>query len=189
MEDNNNVITFYEDKYNEGEREERESLEFFRSKNIISRYLVEPCMEIADICGAAGAYSFWLANMGHRVHLLDLVHNHIEAAKKKSQENGLTLASYSCADARELPYDAECMDMVLLMGALYHFHSSEARVKCLTEAFRVLKPSGMILCTVMNRWNTVIAPLKYKIFDSYGLQNLEKALATGAFEKANFYSP
>ena len=188
MEDNNNVIAFYENNYKEDEREERETLEFFRSKDIISRYLAKPCMEIADVGGATGAYSFWLASMGHQVHLLDLLQNHIEIAKRKSKENGLALASYLCADARELPYNSECMDMVLLIGALYHLHSPEARVKCLLEAYRVIKPGGLILCTVINRWNTVIAPLKYKIFDSYGLEYLEKALTTGAFEKGNFYS-
>ena len=39
----------------------------------------------------------------------------------------------------------------------------------------------------MNRWNIVTATLKYKIFDNYGLEYLEKALATGAFESGNFY--
>jgi len=187
MEDNINVKNFYENS-NEDEREDRESLEFCRSKKIITRYLTHNAMDIADVGGATGAYSFWLADMGHTVHLLDLVQNHIDIAKRKSQEKGLILASCLCADARELPYDHQCMDMVLLMGALYHLHSSESRIRCLTEAFRVLKLGGMILCTVMNRYNVIIAPLKYKLFDDFSRKYIEDALNTGIHEKANFYA-
>ena len=187
MENNDDVIKYYEDIFKEDDRAERENLEFFRSKNIIARYLKSSAMEIADVGGATGAYSYWLAGMGHQVHLLDLVQNHIEIAKQKSEKNGITLSSYSCADARRLPYENQCMDMVLLMGALYHLHLPEDRIKCLNEAYRVLKPGGLIICTIMNRWNTVIAPLKYKIFDSYGQEYLDKALETGAYETGNFF--
>ena len=82
----------------------------------------------------------------------------------------------------------ESLDIVLLMGALYHLHTPESRIKCLTEAFRVLKPGGFIICTVMNRYNGVIAPLKYNLIDSYGIENIEKTLDNGIHEKANFYS-
>ena len=183
MENNHNVIAFYENSYNENEREERETLEFTRSKSIIARYLTaHKSMEIADVCGATGAYSFWLAEMGHQVHLLDLVPNHIDIAKQKSQDKGICLASYSCADARELPYENKSMDMVLLMGALYHFQARESRIKCLTEAFRVLKNDGILLCTVINRYNNLIASLKYPhILEDIGFEPIKASLATGIF--------
>ena len=188
MENNQKVKDFYKSIYNEDEREAQESLEFIRSKNIIARYLLTDTMDIADIGGATGAYSFWLAKMGHRIHLLDLAPNHIEIAKKKSQESGIKLASYTSADARELPYDSQSMDMVLLMGAMYHLHTQEARLRCLTEAYRVLKPGGLIICTVMNRFNSVVSPMKYKIFDSCSRESIINALDTGIHEKANFYA-
>jgi len=187
MENNDKVKAFYED-YKEDEREGRESLEFLRSKDIISRYLAKPDMEIADVGGATGAYSFWLAEMGHRVHLLDLAPNHIEIAKQKGQGKGLALSSYSCADARELPYEDQSMDMVLLMGALYHLQSPEARARCLSETFRILKPGGLILCTIMNRFALVIASQKYKLFDSYSREYIENSFKTGIHDKASFYA-
>jgi ubiquinone/menaquinone biosynthesis C-methylase UbiE len=187
MENNINVKKFYENNFNENEREELETLEFTRSKDIIGRYLMSDQMEIADICGATGAYSFWLANMGHKVHLLDLVENHIEIAKRKSQKIDLALASYSCSDARKLPYDNNSMDLVLLMCALYHLHFEEDRIKCLTEAFRILKPGGKIICTVISRYNVVISSLKYKLFDEYKKDYVEESMKTGIHEKANFY--
>jgi len=187
MENNDKVKAFY-GEYKEDEREGRETLEFVRSKIIISRCLAKPGMEIADVGGATGAYSFWLAGMGHRVHLLDLAANHIELAKQKGLEKGVALASYECADARELPYDDNSMDIVLLMGALYHLHSSRARNKCLSEAYRVLKPGGLILCTVMSRYGLLIATQKYRLFDSYSRKYVEDSLNTGIHDKANFYA-
>ena len=83
IEDNNEVKTFYEEK-NEDGRVEWEPLEFARSKLIISRYIRNDTIEIADICGGTGAYSFWLAGMGYRVHLLDLAQKHIYIAKQKN---------------------------------------------------------------------------------------------------------
>ena len=187
VEINSDVKNYYEEKYSEDKREKREVMEFVRSKRIISRYLSDTCMEIADVCGATGAYAFWLAEMGHRVHLLDLAENHIEIAKQKSRECGISLASYSCADARKLPYDDESMDMVLLMGALYHLREPASRMQCLKEARRILKRGGRLICTVMNRYNYLIASLKYShLIESMGLEPIKQAFETGWIDSATF---
>ncbi|MGE5578762.1 MAG: class I SAM-dependent methyltransferase [Bacillota bacterium] len=190
MEDNNPVRVFYETKFNEDEREGRETLEFTRTKAIIARYLSKEVMEIADVCGATGAYSFWLAGMGHRVHLLDLARNHIELALEKSKGSGISLASYVCGDARCLPYENGSMDMVLLMGALYHLRSAEARLRCLKEAYRVLRPGGQLLCTVISRYVDIISTLKFNLFDVRGVDitDLEAALHSGVPRRVNLPS-
>ena len=186
MENNNDVKTFY-GNVKEDERLGRETLEFIRTKNIICRFLYCDSMEIADVCGATGAYAFWLAKMGHRVHLLDLAENHINLAKQHSIEKGIDLESYSCADARSLPYENESMDMVLLMGALYHLQSKESRIKCLTEAFRVLKKGGVFLCTVMNRYNYLISSLKYShLREKINIETIKHALSTGVYDNTSY---
>ena len=188
MEDNNSVKTFYGNA-KEDDRLGRETLEYTRTKSIVSRYLCCNSMEIADVGGATGAYSFWLAKIGHQVHLLDLAENHIEIAKQRSVEKGIKLASYSCADARSLPYENESMDMVLLMGALYHFQAIESRMKCLTEAFRVLRKDGVLLCTVMNRYNYLISSLKYShLREKIGLDSIKHALSTGVYDNTAYTS-
>jgi len=180
MENNDCVKEFYEKTFNEDEREARETLEFARSKRIIARYLSKSVNDIADIAGGAGAYSFWLAEMGFNVHLLDLTQKHINIATQKSHNTGIVLASCLCADARELPYNTESMDMALLMGALYHFQAKESRVKCLTEMFRVLRKNSIAICTVMNRYNYLISSLKYKhLIESMGFEFVKNALSTG----------
>jgi len=180
MENNNKVKAFYEEKDEDG-RTGLELLEFTRSKLIISRYIHNDAMEIADISGGTGAYSFWLAGMGHRVHLLDLTQKHIDIAKKRSRDNNISLASYTCADARNIPFDDQTMDLVLLMGALYHLQSAESRIQCLTEAFRVLKPGGFAICTVMSRYNGLIAAFTWNHVENFGgIEALKSALETGS---------
>jgi len=193
IENNNDVKTFYEEVDEDG-RVGWELLEYVRSKEIISRYIDDTIMEIADISGGTGAYSFWLAGMGHRVHLLDLAQKHIDIAKARSKDINIPLASCSCSDARSIPYDDQSMDLVLLMGALYHLKSDESRIQCLTEAFRVLKPGRLAICTVMSRYNGLIAAFTWDLVDSFGgMDALKNALETGSTSVAGpkmplFYS-
>jgi len=58
-----------------------DKLEGIRSKEIIERYLPSQKIDIIDIGGATGFYAFWLQQMGHRVTLLDLTPENIDAAK------------------------------------------------------------------------------------------------------------
>ena len=98
------IESFYQNSYNENERMERNPLEFHRCKEIISRYLSTNPMEIADIGGATGVFSYWLASQHHNVHLLDFTPLHIEKAKENGRKLNISLASYHCDDARHLPF-------------------------------------------------------------------------------------
>ena len=113
-------------------------LEKIRTQELILRYL-KPLMTIADIGGATGAYSFWLHDMGHKLHLLDAAEFHIEAATRTSISENRPLASILLGDARQLPYDDEQFDLVLLFGPLYHLQEKVDRMKSIAEAKRVLK--------------------------------------------------
>jgi ubiquinone/menaquinone biosynthesis C-methylase UbiE len=153
MEDNQPVICdFYQNKYNEDGRMGRKPLEFLRCKEIILRYLDNENMEIADIGGATGAFSYWLAQMGHHVHLLDYVPLHIKQAKENGSKFKLQLSSYTCGDARYLPYKDNQFDVVLEMGPLYHLQSEDERMRCLSEAMRILKDDGTVLCEAISRY-------------------------------------
>jgi ubiquinone/menaquinone biosynthesis C-methylase UbiE len=174
-ENTEKVKNFYFN-YNENDRLESQTTDFIRSKQIISRYLFDNKIEIADVGGGTGPYSFWLAEKGHNVHLLDVTPKHIEIAKQKGKTNKISLSSYTCGDARELPYENESMDMVLLMGPLYHFQSQESRAKCLTEAFRILKNGGHVICTVINRYTILVSTIKWNIFNMYDTDTLDKVI-------------
>ncbi|MDR2897753.1 MAG: class I SAM-dependent methyltransferase, partial [Spirochaetaceae bacterium] len=140
--DNNKVYQFYETQFDEGGRFASNPLEYIRSQEIIKRVLTKPHCMIADIAGAVGAYSYWLTELGHKVHLLDLSPKHIEQAKAYGEKHNIELSSLTCGDARQLPYGTNTFDAALLMGALYHLQESDDRMKCIAECHRVLKPGG-----------------------------------------------
>ena len=164
MDNSLKIKSFYQNSYDENSRMERNPLEFIRCKEIISRYLSKVPMEIADIGGATGVFSYWLASLGHNVHLLDFTPSHIEQAKKYRERHGVSLAAYHCGDARHLPFDDNCFDIVLEMGPLYHLQDKSDRLQCLSEARRVLKPGGALLCHAISRYAA--------LFDGFGYLNI-----------------
>ena len=78
-------------------------LEFERTRAILARVLPGPPVRIVDVGAAAGAYSFWLAEQGYEVHLVDASPRLVEEARKRSAESAMPIASLSVADARRLP--------------------------------------------------------------------------------------
>ncbi|MEH2082737.1 MAG: hypothetical protein V7K89_22975 [Nostoc sp.] len=71
--------------YASGQEQDRLSkgaglLELARSQELISRHLSPPPAVIFDVGGGAGVYSFWLAQQGYEIHLIDAVPLHIKQA-------------------------------------------------------------------------------------------------------------
>ena len=187
MENSLDVKKFYEE-HSESDRETRMPLEFMRTREIISRYLTRENMNIADVAGGTGVYSFWLAGLGHQVHLLDLAQNQIDYAKKQSLKTNVMLASYTCSDARHLPYDDESLDIVLLMGALYHLQERNDRLQCLSEAKRVLKTNGVLLCTYISRYAAMIGYYKWGNIDNSIIKLIDETLTTGKYENIPWFT-
>ena len=139
--------------------------EYVRTKEIIGRYLTPAPLVIADVAGATGAYAFWLAGQGHRVHLRDLVPRHVEIARARARELSIPLESMECGDARSLPYPDDFADMVLFMGPLYHLQERADRIAALAESARVLKPGGRIFCAAISRFASLISGFQLKLLD------------------------
>ena len=116
-----------------------DKLEGIRSKEIIERYLPAQKADIIDIGGATGFYSFWLQQMGHRVTLVDLSPENIDAAKAHSKESGINLAGYEVGDATNMSFGGNQFDLALLMGPLYHLTDRNERIKALSETKRLYK--------------------------------------------------
>src|SRR5215467_1567426 len=89
--------------YSKGLEKDRLELELFklegmRSKEIISRFLTKENMNIADIGGGTGYYSFWLQSLGHHATLVDLTPENIEIANSYSRQSGIVLKQSLVAD-------------------------------------------------------------------------------------------
>jgi ubiquinone/menaquinone biosynthesis C-methylase UbiE len=144
--------------YNRGREQSRLQgdtglLEFVRTQEIILRYLAEPPLRIVDVGGGAGIHALWLAQRGYEVHLIDAMPLHVEQAREASaQQPDHPLASAEVGDARVLGFADGSADVVLLLGPMYHLTERADRMQTLHEAYRVLKPGGVISLATISRF-------------------------------------
>jgi len=127
-------------------------LEAIRTREVLERHLPASA-DIIDVGGGPGAYAHWLAEAGHRVHLVDPVPLHVQQALSAP---GQSLAGAVVGDARDLPFPDACADVVLLLGPLYHLTEAADRARALTEAWRVLRPGGFVVAAMISRYASTV---------------------------------
>jgi SAM-dependent methyltransferase len=158
-------------------------LEQFRTRELILRHAPEPPSVVLDIGGAAGAYAFWLAERGYDVRLFDAAPRLVEAARRRNEHAAHRLTSCSIADAREVPAENEAAAMVLLLGPLYHLVDAHDRHKALTEAFRLLRPGGVLIAAGISRWASLLDGLARELMrDDQFARIVERDLRDGRHE-------
>lgn len=69
-------------------------------------------------------------------------------------------------DVRALPFRDGSFDAVYSMGTIEHFDETEQAV---AEIFRVLRPGGIAIVGVPNRWDPFLRPLLVAFLDRFGL--------------------
>ncbi len=159
-------------------------LELFRTQELIRRYLPPPSAVILDVGGATGPYSFWLASLGHSVHLVDIVPRHIEQARQAaSRPESPQLASTRVGDARKLDFDDGAADGIIMHGPLYHLAERADRLCAIAEARRVLRPGGVLLAFAITRYaGLIFGLLNGYIFDPAYLEMIKAEVKTGRRE-------
>ncbi|MEU4805304.1 class I SAM-dependent methyltransferase [Actinosynnema sp. NPDC023587] len=120
-------------------------LEFLRTRELVRRHLTGPA-RVLDVGGGTGVHARWLAADGHRVHLVDVVPAHVDTA------SALPGVTAEVGDARDLPVQDGDVDVVLLLGPLYHLVSAADRARALAEARRVLRPGGVLVAAAISRY-------------------------------------
>jgi SAM-dependent methyltransferase len=157
--------SFYE-AYDEAGRLETDyfPLERARTRELVARHLPlaaegEPLV-VLDVGGAAGAYAYWLAGLGHGVHLLDPVEKHVRQAGEAAASHARPLLSIRRGDARALPFADASADVVLLLGPLYHLQEPEDRGQALREARRALRPGGVLFAAAISRFASLVDGLR-----------------------------
>jgi ubiquinone/menaquinone biosynthesis C-methylase UbiE len=151
-----NIVEYYSKSLFEDGRLEVDfggNIEWIRTIDIFERFLPHAPCTVLDVGGGTGVYALWLLLRGYEVDLVDIVPTHVQAAKQKlggSAPNSKWTASVG--DAINMDFPDSSMDIVLLMGPLYHAQKSDERLSILHEAKRVLKPGGYLFCTIISRF-------------------------------------
>jgi SAM-dependent methyltransferase len=139
-------------------------LEAIRTRELIERYAPPAPATVLDIGGAAGAYAFWLAEAGYRVHLLEPVPRLVAEARRRSSASPQPLASCDVGDARATTFPDATADVVLLLGPLYHLTTAADRARALVETARILKPGGRLFAAAISRWASALDGLLRDLF-------------------------
>lgn len=131
------------------------ALEYARSKEIIGRYLPSTPIDVLDVGGGTGAYSFWLAELGHRVAFVDLSEVHVATADSRNKEAVRKLVSIRQANVVSMPFESESFDLVLNMGPMYHL-SRPQRARALKEIARILRKDGVLISAYISRFAAIM---------------------------------
>lgn len=116
---------------------------------MLRRRLPPPPARVLDVGGGTGVHAEWLSADGYEVELLDPIPLHVERASRVA---GVTARS---GDARRLPVPDASVDVVLLLGPLYHLAERADRVRALAEARRAVRPGGLVVAATINRYAAV----------------------------------
>ena len=108
-------------------------------RSALDRYASrERPLQLLDLASATGASIRFMGDYG-RVHGLDISAETIRLCEQRGVE-GLVQA-----DALKLPFVGDAFDVVLALDAFEHF---EDDVAAMAEVFRVIRPGGLLVCTV-----------------------------------------
>lgn len=124
-------------------------LEFERNKELISRFLPAGDGFIIDVGGGPGIYAEWLTGKVYTVHLVDPVKRHIQQAQKRAAKLKRPFKA-ALGEARALDFSDSSADLIIEHGPLYHLQQRNDRIAALKEAYRVLKPGGVMLGFAIN---------------------------------------
>ena len=138
-------------------------LEFTRTKEVVLRYLSLPAT-VLDVGGASGAYALWLAGRGYQVHLIDRFPRLVEEARRRSEASRNRIRTCQVGDARELTFNDGVADAVLLLGPLYHLTDAAERLRALREAYRVLRPGGLLFAAAISRYASALDGVARDLF-------------------------
>lgn len=156
-------------------------IEMARTQELILRHISAPPAVVADVGGGPGVYATWLARLGYQVHLIDPVPLHIEQARAASaaQQNS-PIASVTLGDARRIERPDGSVDAALLFGPLYHLTERNDRIAALREAWRIVRPGGVVLAVGISRFvSTLDGMLHGYLEDPLFVRITRDDLATG----------
>ena len=161
-------------------------LEETRIRELITRYLPGLPAVVYDVGGGPGNYACWLAKQGYEVHLVDAVPLHVEQARAASQDQpDHPIAELSVGDARQLNRAADSVDVVLMLGPLYHLTDRNERIAALQESYRILREGGIIFAVAISRYASTLGGMVGGVIDPEFIKMANRDLCDGQHRNPN----
>jgi SAM-dependent methyltransferase len=150
-----------------------------RTWDIFSRRL-PPSGRVLDVGGGPGAHAEHLAGAGYQVLTLDPLLSHTWQAAVRARTHPGNRMLVASAEARSLPVRDAAVDVVLLMGPLYHLIDHHDRLAALAEAGRCLRPGGLVVAEMITRHAWVLDATKNSLLATPGIwEQFHRNIETG----------
>lgn len=115
-----------------------------RSWESIGHFLFRlvPRITIADLGAGEGMISQLLAKRAKKVYCIDSSKNMVRLGSELATKKNLLNLSYKHGDIEDVPLAPESVDLALMSQSLHHAQRPQ---RALSEAYRILKPSGQLV--------------------------------------------
>ena len=97
---------------------------------------------VADLGAGEGTVSQLFAQRAQKVIAIDNSAKMVEFGQKLAKEHDLPNLEYRLGEIEDVPIEDQAIDLVLLSQALHH---AQKPPKALAEAYRILKPGGIVV--------------------------------------------
>lgn len=126
-------------------------MEFDTTMHALAEYLT-PETKVIEQGAATGRYSLNFAKRGCTTTAVELVPDQVNILQRKALEQNLTLSIYE-GNACSVPFiESHSHDLCVILGPLYHLQTQEQRNQAISEAYRVLKPGGILAVAYISRY-------------------------------------
>lgn len=136
---------------------------------------------VLEIGAGTGRDSFPLARVGADVTQLDYSEESLKILRRLAEEQGYKTTIIG-GDAFAMPFADESFDIVFHQGLLEHFRSAQAE-KLLRENIRVLKPGGLLLVDVPQRYHIYTLVKHFLIAINKWFAGWERSFSVGELRK------
>ena len=161
-------------------------LEETRIRELVACHLPAAPAVIYDVGGGPGGYACWLARRGYEVHLVDPVPLHVEQASTSSQaQPDHPIAELRVGDARHLDRADNSVDVVLMLGPLYHLTEQSERIAALQESYRILRKGGIIFAVAISRYASTLHGMIQGNMDPEFIKIADRDLRDGQHRNPN----
>jgi len=142
-------------------------------------------LEVADVGCGAGTQSLVWAELGHKVHALDINQPLLELARQRAKSEGFEV-DFRLGSSTKMPWPTDSIDICIVLELLEHVQDWQG---CVKECARIVRSNGVLFITTTNKLcplqNEFNLPL-YSWYPGRLKRHFEKLAATTRRDLANY---